>query len=233
MGDALGRLIAGELLACVVDPMGAAAADQRLGRPLRSHRGDRASRPRARLHPVAHHAAAGRRAQGRALAGRHPHRYETDGKPGSRRDRRLDRGQGRPAGRQTYPWRSATAAARRGVSIRPTAFSVTSASRRSAPSTARARQSAARVLRHLAGSRRWTSRRSSPRSQPLITRIPKSRRTTLRNRGFDRIPRIGWFSTRLPQRTGRNLAHVLQFWLFNLCAPRGRPRCAVKSSPIG
>ena len=74
--------------------MGAAAADQRLGRPLGSYRGNRPPRPGARLHPVADHAAAGRGAQGCTLAGRHSDRDEIDGEPGPRRDRRVDRGPG-------------------------------------------------------------------------------------------------------------------------------------------
>ena len=38
----------------------------------------------------------------RAVSGRHPGRDETDGEPGPRHGRRLDRGPGRPAGRQAY-----------------------------------------------------------------------------------------------------------------------------------
>jgi hypothetical protein len=64
------------------------------------------------FHPVADHSAAGRGAQGRAVTGRYSYRDEIDGEPGPRRDRRMDRGPGRPAGRQTNPRRSAAAAAR-------------------------------------------------------------------------------------------------------------------------
>ena len=154
MAAALGRLIAGQALACVVDlsdlgssaarrrfmaafaealyeaneraaaprpgrggPMGAAAADQRLGRPLGSYREDRAARSSARLYPVADYAAAGGRTQGRAEPGRYPDRDEADGKPGSRRDRGLDRGAGRSAGRQAHPRRITAPQAGGGVSL--------------------------------------------------------------------------------------------------------------------
>jgi hypothetical protein len=127
MGAALGRLIASEALAGVIDLselgseaarrrfmaafsdalyeanreplhlvlgeadlLGAAASIARSDRPPGSYRRDRPPRPCARFHPVADHAAPGRRAQGRAVAGRHPDRDEIDGEPGPRRDRRMD-----------------------------------------------------------------------------------------------------------------------------------------------
>ena len=45
------------------------------------------------------------------------HRNEIDGEPGPRRDRRVDRGPSRPAGRQAHSWRSAAATARRRVCV--------------------------------------------------------------------------------------------------------------------
>jgi hypothetical protein len=52
-------------------------------------------------------------------ASRHPVRDETDREPGSRRDRRLDRGPGRPAGRQAHSRRSAAIATRRRLFVGP------------------------------------------------------------------------------------------------------------------
>jgi hypothetical protein len=114
MGAALGRLIANEALACVIDlsDLGSNAARRRfmaafsealyeaneeplhlvldeadLWAPQRPIKGGEGllnpPRPRARLHPVADHAAPGRRAQGCAVADRHPDRDETNREPGS------------------------------------------------------------------------------------------------------------------------------------------------------
>jgi hypothetical protein len=134
-GGALGRLIAGRALACVVDlsELGSSASRRRFmaafaealyeaneeplhlildeadlwapQRPIKGWEGllghieEIVRRGRVRgfvpwlitQRPAVVH-------KERAVAGRHPDRDEIDGEPGPRRDRRLDRGPGRPAG---------------------------------------------------------------------------------------------------------------------------------------